>query len=240
MKKILLILYAQLLVTTGVVQAQTFTMSDTVRQTIAATGSLSNPIANITSAPLTLKWSVIATDFPADWRTEEAFGICDNMLCRSNANSALWNGVGGTQFTSAPYSVGSGGAFSLAMNLNGASAGTHYVTVRLSDNGLPTCSRDVTFIVSKLPTAVSNVNGTDNDVKLYPNPASDEVNLVFSQNPDIKTVAIYNVIGKMMSVYKVNGTSANLNISSIPSGIYFVRMANSHGDVVVTRKFTKQ
>jgi len=239
MKKILLILCAQFALTAGVLQAQTFTASDTVRQTIVGAATINNPINNISGGSITIKWNVIATDFPADWRADTAFGICDNQLCRGNASGALWNGTSGTQYTSAPYPAGTG-AFSLAMNLTGASAGSHYVTVRLSDMGLPPYSKDVTFVINKFPTAVTSVNNADHEVTLYPNPAADEVNVLFNPNADIKTVAVYNVIGKVMSVYKVNGSSANLNISNMPSGIYFVRMANSHGDVIVTRKFTKQ
>jgi hypothetical protein len=77
-------------------------------------------------------------------------------------------------------------------------------------------------------------------VSLYPNPANSEVNVVYDEAADIKSIGIYNIIGKLMTVYKVSGKSANLNIENIPAGIYFVRLLNGQGQVVVTRKFTKQ
>ena len=93
---------------------------------------------------------------------------------------------------------------------------------------------------NKVPTAVTNINNQESNILLYPNPAREELNVVFSATADIKTIAVYNIIGKVLVVYKVTGDSANMNLENIPSGIYFVRLTNSHGDVVVTRKFTKQ
>jgi hypothetical protein len=89
------------------------------------------------------------------------------------------------------------------------------------------------------PASVPTVKSPD-EVIIYPNPAANEVNVVFDGNQDIKTVSIHNRIGKPVSVFKVAGDSANLNIENIPKGIYFISLINSHGDVVQTRKFTKQ
>ena len=47
------------------------------------------------------------------------------------------------------------------------------------------------------------------------------------------------MIGKPVMVYRVTGNSAKLNIESLPSGVYFVRMADAQGKVT-TRKFTHQ
>lgn len=241
MKKILLSLLCVVNVfSAGLLYAQSFTAPDTVRATVSSTATITSPINNISSSSFTLRWNVIATDFPADWQTDTAFGICDNNLCRGNSGGALWNGTTGAQYTSIPYAPGPNGAFSLALNLTGASPGTHYVTVHLTDGALPPTSDNVTFVINKFPTAVSSLNTSEPGVTLYPNPANDELNVVYNASADIRTIAVYNVIGKVMNVFKVSGSSANLNISNIPSGIYFVRLTNSHGDVVVTRKFTKQ
>jgi hypothetical protein len=74
----------------------------------------------------------------------------------------------------------------------------------------------------------------------YPNPAQNEVNVAYDANADIQNIALYSIIGKVLRVYKVTGNSANLDLENIPSGFYFVRLMNSHGDAVATRKFTKQ
>ena len=127
----------------------------------------------------------------------------------------------------------------MSLNFSTAEIGTHYLVVRLTDTSTG-YNKDVRYIITKAPTGVENVSNAAENVKLYPNPASNEINVVYDANADVKNIAVYNIIGKVVSVYKVAGPSANLNIENIPSGIYFVRLYNSNGNVVVTRKFTKQ
>lgn len=92
---------------------------------------------------------------------------------------------------------------------------------------------------SEYATGINNVAKQDNIV-IYPNPARSEVNIVFDRSADIKSIAIYNLIGKAVTVYKVNGNSAKLDVESIPSGIYFLRMLDGLGHVITTRKFVHQ
>jgi hypothetical protein len=242
MKKILHLFIALLsLYSIPRVNAQSFTIaSDTVYYTIGGVASINNAITNTTSAGFRLGWHVDTTDAPADWLLPSAFGICDDSLCRYNSNDMqLWNDTThvGQGFTSGTYQPGIPGAFYLSLDLSTASIGTHYFVVSVGGLG---GTRKMTFIINKVPTAVPSVNNPPVDVLLYPNPASNELNLVYDAASDIKNVAVYNIIGKVMAVYKVNGNSANLNLDNVPSGIYFVRLYNGSGNVVVTRKFTKQ
>lgn len=244
MKKILLGLLGLCLPAFLYAQATFSVAQDTVRMTVGGPASVNDNITNLTGSNLSLRWSVIASDFPTDWRAPLAFGICDNALCRQNSSGAIWNGSSGSTYSSTYYfnaAHDSVGAFDLSLDFSTVtSAGvSHYVTVSITDVGSG-YTHNETFVIYRPPLAVGNVNTVAADVVLYPNPARDEVNVVFDANADVKNIAVYNIIGKVMNVYKVNGDSANLNIENIPSGIYFVRLMNSHGEVVVTKKFTKQ
>ena len=230
----------------GRIQAQTFGVQyDTVYANVSASGTTSvyDFIINYTHSSLVLKWRVVACTFPSDWLTSTAFGICDNTGCYSNASpNWLWDAgtSSGHTFTTAGYTdTTSHGTFDLQMNLTGASNGTAAVTVNISDP-VSLTSRTVTFIISRGPVSVSNFNKPLEDVELYPNPAANDVNVVYDAGADIRNIAVYNIIGKVMAVYKVSGNSANLNLEAMPSGVYFVRLMNSNGQVVSTRKFTKQ
>jgi hypothetical protein len=244
MRKFLLILMGfSTFFTCGVTKAQSFTVTDTVYATVATTASVIDTIVNTTSSGLALKWRVInASNFPSDWLTEGAFGICDNTACHYNLSGALWNSStsSGTLFTTAPYSPGVNTSFYLSLNLTGATGGTHWMTVSIYDPTPLGTSQTMTFIINKTTTGVPSVTSSSNDAILYPNPANNELNVVYDASADIKNIAVYNIIGKVMTVYKVTGSNANLNIENIPSGVYFVRLYNDQGNVVVTRKFTKQ
>jgi hypothetical protein len=87
---------------------------------------------------------------------------------------------------------------------------------------------------------LTDLKETD-ETQLYPNPASQEINVIYNAAADIKSIAVYNLIGRIQTVYKVTGNnSANLQLEGMPPGIYFVRLFNSNGEAVVTKKFTKQ
>ena len=222
--------------------AQSFSVAhDTVYFTYTGTSVVSSydyVVVPSGGPNVTLKWNVINTNFPADWRTAVT-GVCDNYLCYSG--SSFWTALTSIR-KSDPYAAGtSTGDFHMQLGLSSATThGTYYLTARLSDSAAPADTALATWVITYYPTAVPEVNKGSEEVSLYPNPATNEINLVFDANADVKTAAVYNIIGKVMSVYRVTGNSANLNLDNIPTGIYFVRLMNTQGDVVATRKFTKQ
>ena len=235
----------------GLVKAQTFTVPyDTVYTTIPIGTSHEDVFDNITNISyatgLVINWHCVASNFPVDWCKQGVFGICDNKTCYTNsADTFLWNRANnsGTLITSHtihPYALDTPGQFDMQLSLGpNNSSGVFYMTINLADYS-SSYNKNITFVFNRQTTAVSNVNKVSNDILLYPNPAINDLNVVYDESMDIKTIAVYNIIGKVMSVYKVPGTSANLNLENVPSGIYFLRLYNGDGENVVTKKFTKQ
>jgi hypothetical protein len=244
MKNILFISFCLMMaIAPGLVRSQSFTQLDTVRASVSGTASIPDNITDINSSPLDIRYRVTATNFPTDWLTQTAFGICDVNLCRTNTSDTfLWNPTTKTgQSLTATYPAGIASTFSLSLNLSAATTtGCFYVTCQVSEAGVGGYSKPTTFVICKSPAGVPSIGNTEDKVMLYPNPANNELNVIYDANADIKNIAVYNIIGKVMNAYKVTGESANLNIENIPSGIYFVRLYNANGNVVVTRKFTKQ
>lgn len=231
-----------LLLSSNTADAQSFTTeADTVWYTVGGNeANISNNITNITNnTDFKIVWKVAATDFPASWRSESVLGICDNLLCRNNTgDTALTNG--NQTFTSNKYAPSALGDFHIQLlGMNGVTPGTHYLTVNLREDG-GVYSKDIVFVIGKWTTSVKGLSTTADEVVLYPNPARSELNVTYSSKAGVKTIAVYNLIGKQMAAYKVNATSAKLNIDNIPSGIYFVRLMDGNGKVVATRKFTHQ
>ena len=218
-----------------VASAQTFTVAyDTVSFLAPLVSTAEHD--NITVPGMfsvNLKWTVLRDDFPTDWIYNTGGGstaFCDNSGCYPIANDT--NGM----VQSATYGAGTSD-FHMLINLIGAtSTGTHYMTVKLMSS---TDTLYETYKVTYYPTYVPQVK-TLTDIDLYPNPATSSVNVIFDESLDVKTVAVYNIIGKMMSLYRVNGNSANISLENMNSGIYFLRLMKGQGDVVSTRKFTKQ
>lgn len=221
--------------------AQSFTLSSDTSKGVASDfgAHVSTTITNTTASPITINWRVISHDIPAapsKWFT--SFGICDNNSCYGSEIITLTSGSYPTKTSMAIPAAGTMDVYLGIGELTGVSAYGPY-TVRIEfKNGSTTDT--ATYIVNKWATGVSNTVKSNDNVAVYPNPAHSEVNVVFNSMPEVKSIAIYNLIGKMVSVYKVSGTSAQLDVDAIPNGIYIIRLMDAQGHMVATRKFTHQ
>jgi len=75
-------------------------------------------------------------------------------------------------------------------------------------------------------------NNLDNEkIMLYPNPANDELNISFSQNPkfEVDNIIIYNSIGQLMREEELSfkNNTAFVNTSNLPNGVYLLKLLNS-------------
>lgn len=235
MKKIVLIAFSLLFIISAKDSvAQTFSIpKDTVKYAVQNLGyaeDVLSYIKNETSAPIKLNWKIVSHNMPASWTS--SFGLCDNVLCYG---STIVGTPGPSQLTD---TFSTTCPFKISMAFNNAVHGVYYVTSAITDG---TFTDSVTFLIEKFPTNVNAVRTSADGISMYPNPAQDELNVLFSSNAGIRNITVYNLIGKAMTVYKVtSNTSAKLNIQNIPSGIYFIRLTDAHGHVVATRKFTRQ
>ncbi len=228
--------FAVCLLFCGSLHGQSFTVAyDTVYITPGSDTDITNSVINLTAAPINVNWKIAATNFPAGWIPGSA--ICDVDVC--HYADYLWPSA--TTESSGPYIPGSN-TYRVILDLASVpSTGIYYLTVMMHNPAIPADSASQTYITAAGTT--SGIRGLQrtSEATIYPNPAQNELNIVYDASADIKSIAVYNIIGKVMSVYKVTAnTSANLDINNLPSGIYFARLANNSGQVLVTKKFTKQ
>lgn len=76
----------------------------------------------------------------------------------------------------------------------------------------------------------------DNDsfeFNVYPNPASETV--AINANSRIVSITLYNSIGENVSLNKVNSKTANIDVSSLATGIYIVKVTFVNGEIVSER-----
>lgn len=124
--------------------------------------------------------------------------------------------------------------------------GTHHITVSnlsLSPGtySLKLCmySLGIEIFDALKVRVVSNVGiaaiNKESSVNIYPNPASDILNIATGEN--ISAVTICNVLGQVVGRYEGNGEKAAINISALPAGSYYVTLKGN--DEVITRHFVK-
>ena len=235
MKKLFLILLA--LLSFGGLQAQTFDVQfgDTSLANYSPGQQglkVLNPMRIIGGASArVLEWRYLTDNIPSSWQVE---GVCDNVLCHSLAaiKSGGWNRTDTiTPGTPANF------YFSL---LSVPTNGVGILRVEIRDPQAPSYTRIVTFIANRSPQGISTTVRVDENIKVFPNPARESVNVTFENNDNIKTIGVYNLLGQPISMYHTVGNSANIPLNDAPAGVYFLRMFDGQGKIVATRRFTRQ
>ena len=78
-----------------------------------------------------------------------------------------------------------------------------------------------------------------NSISLYPNPANDIINVECTiNNVQIEAMEVFDVYGKLINTVNVMDSPTQINVSSLASGMYFVRVTTGEG--VVTKSFVKR
>jgi len=198
----------------------------------ASETSVYNKIKSNTSGSVNITWHVIDYSFAPHMGTG---GICDINLCYGA--SSVFGSPANPSFNGT-YTSTYGDFHVIFTDTNAAVGATSWVRIAVSSGAT---SRTLTFIVNKTATGITTTVNQSDNVTIFPNPARESINVLFDAKSNVKTIAVYNLIGKTMQVYKpTDDNSANLNIENIPSGIYFMRLMNGQGQVVATRRFTRQ
>ncbi|MBU2939807.1 T9SS type A sorting domain-containing protein [Lacinutrix sp. C3R15] len=101
---------------------------------------------------------------------------------------------------------------------------------RLLSNPVPACVPYVrpegAYLVGEEPLSVDSFN-TSSEVKFYPNPVADRLTIKRTSTA-INHITVINVLGtKVLHKLWDNGsTSTQVDVSSLPSGIYFIKLSN--------------
>jgi hypothetical protein len=88
------------------------------------------------------------------------------------------------------------------------------------------------------PQGVNNFLSISNSLKLYPNPAFNDLTVETSETATQIQLSILNLEGQQLITRQLTQPKTQLDISSLPSGVYFVRLTSDKS--VVTGKFIKQ
>jgi hypothetical protein len=80
-----------------------------------------------------------------------------------------------------------------------------------------------------LYTGISEKKNDDMAIMVYPNPASDHLNLITPPGIDLISIEILDVQGKVLLNEEVTNDNLSLDVSCFPKGLYFVRILTCKG-----------
>lgn len=132
--------------------------------------------------------------------------------------------------------------------------GTRVVSIRFGNNGgnVSVCGVvcGTNGLFANLPVTVNNCNRTSSDIEdndwslsIYPNPATNHLELNFTSAASESTLEIYSTLGQRIMSKAIHADEngeyyENLDISNFTKGIYLMRVVNETG--TAEQKFVKE
>lgn len=98
------------------------------------------------------------------------------------------------------------------------------------------CYSEKSNVIHLITTGTTNMT-CDDEIQLYPNPATSSINLFFPANNQHSDLTLFDDKGTMIRKQTATGNDAQLNINDLPNGIYFIQIFSSGR--VTTKKIVK-
>jgi hypothetical protein len=91
----------------------------------------------------------------------------------------------------------------------------------------------------KAPAGVTSVNTIEADMKLYPNPAQNFVNVSINNEAEGNiSVEVFNMLGQKLDIVPVDNHKAQVDVSKLPAGCYIIDCV-SDGVKIASARFIK-
>ena len=121
-----------------------------------------------------------------------------------------------------------------SLDSNGIGLGGKYISVSITHNG---CGiMDSTLVLFKLCTGIENPS-LSNSLRVYPNPASNFINIDNQSAARIQKIQIIAIDGQLINQFSDENTT-RINITELTAGIYYLRIETNEG--VTIKKIVKK
>lgn len=198
-------------------------------------------VTNTSTETVHLKWTrEVPAGCPAGWKTQ----VCDNITCYP---SGVSSNVDPNIQLNEPFVLAPGETYSnfllhVIPGTNGlpgcCQPKIHFSTVENPDVILAT----VTYNVS-INTVDCGFTYTNEEIsalaalRAYPNPSTGTFSI--SDNPLVKQVVVYNILGKKVRAFQ-HRSGNQYDIAMVPDGLYLVSMVDAKGETLKTVRLAKR
>ena len=102
-------------------------------------------------------------------------------------------------------------------------------------------SIQVTFTIGGVNCILGNKSLSKNDFKfsVYPNPATDVLNINIENLEGNASVSVYDIVGKQVATSKLNNGTNTLNVENLTAGVYFYSIRKDN-TIIETKKVVIQ
>ena len=215
----------------GSLMAQSSGLTVTPGLTITVSGTTSESdvvgeatVVNNTGQSISLVWERQTNSLSNGWESL----VCDNATC--------WGpGKNTNTLTLAADS-------SSIMNVHCkpyGNPGSGTVVLHVYSQADPTTAVDITYTTQVNATGVQA--NAISQMRFYPIPASNSLNITFGNNSQARYVELYTVVGEKIEEFYIplGQNSCGLNVECLNAGMYFVRILNDRRMVIASKAFPK-
>ena len=134
------------------------------------------------------------------------------------------------------FSIDGGTTWQSSGSFTSLANGTYNTLIR--DAAHVGCSIDLdgTMNTTITQATITGIEPAGNwDVKLYPNPTTDNLTLIIGEGEENVEIVIFNSLGQLVKQVAILQNESELSLSGMPSGVYNLVVNNSKGSSVVQR-----
>lgn len=118
-----------------------------------------------------------------------------------------------------------------------AGEGTHMITYTYT-HSVTECAASQIQYISVGPVNIDEITAAVNSIRIFPNPATDQITLISIDTKEITSLQILDILGKSIYDTQIHTSSHNIDVSNFPSGTYLIRFFDADG-LSVTKRFMK-
>lgn len=215
-----------LLFTTLSLQAQQFSAAQmSVIRAGTADEEISPQVAleNHSRSPVRLAWRIENVDMPSNW---------ERSFCDVDCHTAIES----SGFFMLPTQ---GTDLRLNFRPNGKPGfGRIEVVIYEPQDSTRTAVRLIFNASAQRLVTTRSLANTSAAVMIYPNPATEYIRIDDTQG-QVSRLDIFNLLGKKVTSYEVQGENEKYNVSRLQKGVYLVRLIDGNGKVLRTQRINK-
>lgn len=89
-----------------------------------------------------------------------------------------------------------------------------------------------------LPIPPSSIFGEQNQISIYPNPATQFISI--DNDDNVKQIAIFNLMGRKLLSFQNVVKDVRYDVSNLPSGMYLIRIVDQSNKIITTQRISKR
>lgn len=167
-----------------------------------------------------------------------------NYSSGADSLSYFWDfGDGSTSVLSSPtHTYASTGTYTVCLTVSSGSCSDTYCQTAFTDStqvgyGMKTLG------ARHMNVGIKELKSTKNSIKLFPNPATDVLNLSYQfEMKEDYVVILTDLIGhkQLEVVFEKNVPAPKLNVQSFAPGMYVIQLKTKSGGILATERFIKE